>query len=139
MSFNENDAQFVENIARGCYNVNQVYCYAIGDGMFAGVPWEEASEATRESLRAGVRVLLVDSSMTPEQLHAAWLAFKTAQGWKYGSVKDEAKKEHPCFVPYDQLPKEQRVKDHLFRVAIRVQTEIAARTMAAAASLAGLP
>jgi len=30
-------------------------------------------------------------------------------------VKDTEKKEHPCIVPFDQLPREQQAKDYLFR------------------------
>ena len=37
--------------------------------------------------------------------HAAHEANREeADGWKYGPVKDPEKKEHPCFVPYDDLP-----------------------------------
>jgi hypothetical protein len=38
-------------------------------------------------------------------------------------VKDEGKKEHPNLVPYDQLPAEQRVKDRLFQMVVRVIEE----------------
>lgn len=31
-----------------------------------------------------------------------------------GPVKDAEKKEHPCIVPYDQLPLDQRMKDYIF-------------------------
>ena len=40
---------------------------------------------------------------------------KEQDGWKFGLVKDPAKKEHPCMVPYIQLSIEQKVKDRLFR------------------------
>jgi len=29
-------------------------------------------------------------------------------------VEDPEKKEHPCFVPYTELPPEQKAKDHIF-------------------------
>lgn len=34
-------------------------------------------------------------------------------------VAHEVNRTHPCMVPYDQLPQEQRVKDHLFGAAVR--------------------
>lgn len=40
---------------------------------------------------------------------------KTEAGWKYGPVKDEVKKEHPCYVPFNELPVEQQAKDYIFR------------------------
>ena len=50
----------------------------------------------------------------PSHSHEEWLKEKAATGWKYGPVKDLAKKEHPCFVPYDELPPEQKAKNALF-------------------------
>lgn len=29
-------------------------------------------------------------------------------------MKDAEKKEHPCFMPYDGLPMNQRLKDYIF-------------------------
>jgi len=34
-------------------------------------------------------------------------------------VKDTEKKEHPCFVPYAQLPPEQKYKDTLYLATVR--------------------
>lgn len=42
---------------------------------------------------------------------AAWVSYKAADGWRYGPFKDPVAKTHPCMVPYDKLPPEQRVKD----------------------------
>ena len=43
---------------------------------------------------------------------------KTAEGWSWGPVKDPERKQHPCMVPYDQLPQEQRAKDYIFRAIV---------------------
>lgn len=58
------------------------------------------------------------SEMTPEQSHELWYAHKLAEGWKYGPVKNPETKEHPCMVAYQELPADQRVKDHLFRAVV---------------------
>jgi hypothetical protein len=50
--------------------------------------------------------------------HEAWCDHKIADGWKYGPVKDAGKKEHPCLVPYDELPPEQKAKDYVFRAIV---------------------
>ena len=34
-----------------------------------------------------------------------------AAGWKYGPVRDELKKEHPCLVPYEDLTEEEKDYD----------------------------
>ena len=36
--------------------------------------------------------------------HEVWAAGRIKEGWIYGESRDDAKKEHPCLVPYEQLP-----------------------------------
>ena len=55
-----------------------------------------------------------------KQSHESWLAEKRATGWKYGPVKDPEKKEHPCCVPYAELPAAQQAKDRLFTGTVRI-------------------
>lgn len=35
--------------------------------------------------------------------HTAWLIEKSIKGWSYGPVLDEEKKQHPDFMPYEEL------------------------------------
>ena len=62
----------------------------------------------------------IDSNlkMLPADSHISWMEQKRLEGWKYGPVKDPEKKEHPCFIPYEELPVEQKVKDYLFREVV---------------------
>ena len=62
--------------------------------------------------------MLDNPDAPPSASHESWLAVKEADGWKYGEVKDPENKEHPCFVPYEQLPEEQKAKDHLFKAVV---------------------
>ncbi|HNR40076.1 MAG TPA: RyR domain-containing protein [Acidobacteriota bacterium] len=39
-----------------------------------------------------------------EACHQAWFNMKTAEGWRFGSPRDDQAKLHPWLVPYDQLP-----------------------------------
>lgn len=50
----------------------------------------------------------------PSDSHENWLKQKMAEGWVYGPIKDPEKKEHPCCVPYEELPPEQKIKDTIF-------------------------
>ena len=43
-------------------------------------------------------------------VHEAWSANRRADGWSYGPVRNDEKKQHPCMVPYDELP--EREKDY---------------------------
>ena len=46
-----------------------------------------------------------------ENVHATWAEKRLAEGWRYGPERNDAGKEHPCLVPYDQLPEEERDYD----------------------------
>lgn len=107
----------ISRIARVCHEVNRAYCASLGDTSQPA--WEDAPEWQRSSARAGVEAIVRNPETTPEQSHEGWLAIKAADGWKYGPVKNPETEEHPCFVPYADLPPEQRVKDHIFGAVVR--------------------
>lgn len=109
-------AHQIQALAEMVHEVNRAYCKAIGDN--SQLPWAAAEKWQKDSAIQGVETLLADPGMGPEALHENWCEVKRADGWVYGPVKDPAKKEHPCMVSYDQLPLEQRVKDHLFRAVV---------------------
>jgi hypothetical protein len=103
----------INKIAMVAYATNKAYCESIGDD--SQPDWVDAQGWQKNSVIAGVEFHLANPEATPAASHESWLAEKERDGWKYGPVKDPGKKEHPCFVPYDQLPIEQRVKDYLFK------------------------
>ena len=102
-----------EQIARITHEANRAYCASIGDS--SQPPWESAPEWQRASALKGVAFHLDGHARgmlpSPSASHDAWLAEKRLDGWTYGPLKDPVKKEHPCYVPYDELPLEQRLKD----------------------------
>ena len=46
-----------------------------------------------------------------ENVHDVWAANRIAEGWSYGPVRDDAKKETPCLVPYEDLPEIEKAYD----------------------------
>ena len=46
-----------------------------------------------------------------KNVHEVWAANRIAEGWTYGPVRDDAKKETPCLVPYEDLPEEEKAYD----------------------------
>jgi hypothetical protein len=114
------DVLSVEDIAEVCHEANRAYCAALGD--FSQLPWDEAPDWQRKSAEKGVRFTVDNPGAPPSASHDSWLEEKRATGWKYGPVKDPEKKEHPCFLPYGDLPIEQRRKDHLFQGVVRALT-----------------
>ena len=107
----------VEKVAKVCHETNRAYCETIGDTSQKS--WADAEQWQRDSAIKGVEYALANPHAAPSAQHEAWLNDKTAAGWKYGPVKDVEKKEHPCCVPYSQLPVEQKVKDFLFRGVVQ--------------------
>lgn len=107
-----------ELVAIICHEANKAYCVTIGD--MTQKHWEDAPLWQRISAIKGVQALIDNPRLTPEELHAEWCKEKIRDGWNYGKIKDPEKKEHPCLVPYEELPEEQQVKDRLFYAIVGV-------------------
>ena len=100
-------------IAKLCHKVNKEYCAAVGDDSQKS--WDDAPEWQKQSAIKGVEFHLTNENLSPEDSHKSWMKTKIHEGWKYGPVKDEEKKTHPCMREYDGLPREQKAKDHIFK------------------------
>lgn len=46
-----------------------------------------------------------------ENAHDIWAIDRQEEGWTYGPVRDENKKETPCMVPYSELPEKEKEYD----------------------------
>ena len=112
----------IEVIAKAAHEMNRAYCVFLGDR--SQVNWEDTSEDLKDSTRVGVRFHLDNPEATPEQSHMQWQIFKAAEGWVLGKTKDAEKKTHPCMKDYSKLPKDQRVKDVLFKETVRNMHEV---------------
>ena len=108
---------WIERAAIAAHEANRAYCTAIGDD--SQVPWVDAPEWHRVSAIAGVKFIVENPYASPSASHECWLALKTSEGWTYGPVKDPEKKQHPCCVPYDDLPEAQKAKDMIFGAVVR--------------------
>ena len=110
-------------IAKVCHEVNKAYCEALGD--ISQPTWDAAPDWQRQSAIDGVNFHISNPDAGPEASHVNWMKLKRSEGWKYGVIKDEAKKEHPCFMPYNELPAVQRAKDYIFRQLVHSLKETA--------------
>jgi RyR domain len=102
--------------AQAAHEANRAYCRTLGDQSQPA--WDDAPDWQQTSAINGVHGVI--NGNTPEQSHESWLKEKLETGWKYGPVKDPEKKEHPCFVPYAELPPEQKAKDGIFVGVVNV-------------------
>lgn len=46
-----------------------------------------------------------------KNVHEVWAKSRIDQGWTYGAERNDAEKKHPCLVPYEELPEEEKDYD----------------------------
>jgi hypothetical protein len=76
--------------------------------------------------------------------HDAWARKRVEDGWRYGPQRDDARKAHPCLVPYDELPEsekdvDRRVVRDLLRALLALGYRLDPPGAAAAGSLSPSP
>ncbi len=106
-----------DDIARVAHEVNKAYCEFNGD--YSQLSWEDAPEWQRNSCADGVKFHRENPGSPPSASHDNWMREKEREGWKWGPEKNADKREHPCMVPFEELPEEQQVKDVLFSAVVR--------------------
>jgi RyR domain-containing protein len=115
----------IEVAAKIAHEVNRAFCLRLGD--HSQPSWEDAPDWQKSSAVNGITLhwesLRKGKELPPSASHESWLAEKKQDGWKYGTVKNPATKEHPCFVPYEELPIDQQTKDYLFGAVARATFE----------------
>jgi hypothetical protein len=55
--------------------------------------------------------LLALSEILAKNTHEVWARQRLAEGWRYGEQRNEQNKEHPCLVPYEELPDSEKQYD----------------------------
>jgi hypothetical protein len=106
----------IEQIAKVAHEINKAYCEALGDN--SQTSWEDAPQWQKESAVLGVMFHMDNPYAGPDASHNSWMKQKLEDGWVYGPTKDAEKKQHPCIVPFETLPTEQKAKDFLFRQVV---------------------
>lgn len=46
-----------------------------------------------------------------KNVHEVWAKERMSEGWTYGPVRNDALKQHPCLVPYEELPEIEKEYD----------------------------
>jgi hypothetical protein len=52
-----------------------------------------------------------------ENAHDIWASERLRDGWTFGPERDDTKRQHPCLVPYTQLPDRDRDYDRTMVIA----------------------
>ena len=46
-----------------------------------------------------------------KNVHEVWAQSRMEQGWTYGEERSDVLKQHPCLVPYEELPEVEKAYD----------------------------
>ena len=46
-----------------------------------------------------------------KNVHEVWAQSRIKQGWRYGNERSDALKQHPCLIPYEELPEDEKAYD----------------------------
>ena len=46
-----------------------------------------------------------------KNVHEVWAKNRMEQGWTYGEKRSDDLKQHPCLIPYEDLPEEEKDYD----------------------------
>ena len=46
-----------------------------------------------------------------KNVHEVWAQCRLEQGWTYGEERSDALKQHPCLIPYEELPEVEKAYD----------------------------
>ena len=55
--------------------------------------------------------LLELTELLARNTHDIWAQQRISEGWKYGAERNDAEKLHPCLVPYEELPENEKEYD----------------------------
>lgn len=55
--------------------------------------------------------LMILSEKVAKNTHDVWAECRISEGWIWGPVRDDAKKQHPCLVPYEELSEQEKEYD----------------------------
>ena len=46
-----------------------------------------------------------------KNVHEVWAQSRMEQGWTYGEQRSDTLKQHPCLIPYEELPEIEKAYD----------------------------
>jgi hypothetical protein len=79
-------------------------------------------DTSKVTLPSGLEELL---EFLAENTHDLWAKQRISEGWIYGPTRNDARKEHPDLVPYNQLSETEKAYDR--NTAIQALKAIVAR------------
>jgi hypothetical protein len=76
---------------------------------------ENPIEASRVQLRSEILEL---TEVLARHVHETWVRMRLDEGWTLGPRRDDDRREHPCLMPYAELPDTEKEIDRQMTLAI---------------------
>ncbi|WP_026317743.1 RyR domain-containing protein [Algicola sagamiensis] len=112
----------IEEIARMAHEMDRAYRKSMLD--FSLPLWECTSESYKTSAIDQVEFHLQNPSIGPETKHNQWLKRRALEGWCWGPVKDEHKKQDPRIISFAKLPPHDRAREHLYYQVVNLTRQM---------------
>ena len=103
-------------IARVCHEANSMV--RIIQKESKAPTWEELGPDEQGAIVNGVCAVLKHPNQHLSWQHDIWRLEKEKLGWIYGKELNRELKVHPNLVAWEHLPKEQQIKDRLFKAIV---------------------
>ena len=65
-------------------------------------------DTSRVALSADILEL---TELLARNAHEVWAQARISEGWRSGRQRNDATKEHPCLIPYEELPESEKEYD----------------------------
>lgn len=56
--------------------------------------------------------------MLAKNTHENWSSERMAQGWSYGTERNDDKKKHPCLIAYEELTEQEKNYDRVISIEV---------------------
>lgn len=76
----------------------------IPQGFYTPLPLDTAA------IRLPPELLSLQEKLA-EHIHDVWSLSRIEQGWTYGPSRNDVQRQHPCLLPYSQLPESEKLLD----------------------------
>lgn len=96
------------------YEVARLQAAAV-DAPIIPEPWSERTQDFKDQFKLFIEKMMGDDRLSdPEALHDSWWQAYIDLGWTYGPVRSVVDKTHPDMVPFNELGREEQIKDWVF-------------------------
>jgi hypothetical protein len=82
----------------------------IGEQMSNGLPSYTPRPIDTSGVTLSPEILELTERLA-EHAHEIWAKQRLLDGWSFGPNRDDARKQHPCLVPYSNLPETEKQYD----------------------------